>query len=140
MTWSELHGVLRGRGLIRADDGLRADAAVGAVTGVSYDSRTVTAGQVFVALRGQHADGTAFARQAIERGAAAIVSEQPAPEGVRMPWAMVEDARLALAVMLERAARAVAHPLRPIHAGTSRPRSHGHVNAHRGVRRQRRRF
>jgi UDP-N-acetylmuramoyl-L-alanyl-D-glutamate--2,6-diaminopimelate ligase len=99
MTWSELHGVLRGRGLIRADDGLRADAAVGAVTGVSYDSRTVTAGQVFVALRGQHADGTAFARQAIERGAAAIVSEQPAPEGVRVPWAMVEDARLALAMI-----------------------------------------
>jgi UDP-N-acetylmuramoyl-L-alanyl-D-glutamate--2,6-diaminopimelate ligase len=99
MTWSELHGVLRGRGLIRADDGLRADAAVGAVTGVSYDSRTVRAGQVFVALRGQHADGTAFARQAIERGAAAIVSEQPAPEGVRVPWAMVEDARLALAVV-----------------------------------------
>jgi UDP-N-acetylmuramoyl-L-alanyl-D-glutamate--2,6-diaminopimelate ligase len=99
MTWSELHGVLRGRGLIRADDGLRADAAVGAVTGVSYDSRTVTAGQVFVALRGQHADGTAFARQAIEHGAAAIVSEQPAPEGVRVPWAMVEDARLALAVI-----------------------------------------
>ena len=43
MTWSELHGVLRGRGLIRADDGLRAEAAVGAVTGVSYDSRTVAA-------------------------------------------------------------------------------------------------
>ena len=99
MTWSALHGVLRGRGLIRADDGLRADAAVGAVTGVSYDSRSVTAGQVFVALRGQHADGTAFARQAIERGAAAIVSEQPAPEGSRVPWAMVEDARLALAVI-----------------------------------------
>ena len=99
MTWSELHGVLRGRGLIRADDGLRADAAVGAVTGVSYDSRTLAAGQVFVALRGQHADGTAFARQAIERGAAAIVSEQPAPEGARVPWAMVEDARLALAVI-----------------------------------------
>ena len=99
MTWSELHGVLRGRGLIRADDGLRAEAAVGAVTGVSYDSRTVVAGQVFVALRGQHADGTVFARQAIERGAAAIVSEQPAPDGVHLPWAMVEDARLALALI-----------------------------------------
>lgn len=99
MTWAELHGVLRGRGLIRADDGLRAEAAVGAVNGVSYDSRTVTAGQVFVALRGQHADGTAFARQAIERGAAAVVSEQPAPDGVHVPWAMVEDARLALALI-----------------------------------------
>ena len=99
MTWAELHGVLRGRGLIRADDGLQAEAAGGAVTGVAYDSRTVTAGQVFVALRGQHADGTAFARQAIERGAAAVVSEQPAPDGVRVPWAIVEDARLALALV-----------------------------------------
>jgi UDP-N-acetylmuramoyl-L-alanyl-D-glutamate--2,6-diaminopimelate ligase len=99
MTWAELHGVLRGRGLIRADDALRAEAAMGVVTGVAYDSRTLTAGQVFVALRGQHADGTAFARQAIERGAAAVVSEQPAPDGVHVPWAMVEDARLALALI-----------------------------------------
>jgi UDP-N-acetylmuramoyl-L-alanyl-D-glutamate--2,6-diaminopimelate ligase len=99
MTWAELHGVLRGRGLIRADDALRAEAAVGVVTGVAYDSRTLTAGQVFVALRGQHADGTAFARQAIERGAAAVVSEQPAPDGVHVPWAIVEDARLALALI-----------------------------------------
>ena len=44
MTWAELHGVLRGRGLIRADDALQTEAAVGAVTGVAYDSRTVTAG------------------------------------------------------------------------------------------------
>jgi len=99
MTWAELHGALRGRGLIRADDALRAEAAVGAVTGIAYDSRAVAPGQVFVALKGQHADGTSFARQAIERGAAAIVSEQPAPDGVHVPWAIVEDARLALAVL-----------------------------------------
>ena len=43
MTWAELHGALRGRGLIRADDALRAEAAVGAVTGIAYDSRTVDA-------------------------------------------------------------------------------------------------
>jgi UDP-N-acetylmuramoyl-L-alanyl-D-glutamate--2,6-diaminopimelate ligase len=99
MTWAELHGALRGRGLIRADDALRAEAAVGVVTGITYDSRIVEAGHVFVALKGQHADGTAFARQAIDRGAAAIVSEQPAPPGVHVPWAMVEDARLALAIL-----------------------------------------
>jgi UDP-N-acetylmuramoyl-L-alanyl-D-glutamate--2,6-diaminopimelate ligase len=99
MTWAELHGALRGRGLIQADDALRAEAAVGTIAGVSYDSRTVTPGQVFVALKGQHADGAAFARQAIERGAAAVVSEQPAPGGVHVPWAIVEDARLALAVL-----------------------------------------
>ena len=60
-----------------ADDAPRADAAAGVVTGVAYDSRAVAPGQVFVALKGLQADGAAFARQAIERGAAAIVSEQP---------------------------------------------------------------
>jgi UDP-N-acetylmuramoyl-L-alanyl-D-glutamate--2,6-diaminopimelate ligase len=99
MTWAELHGTLRGRGLIRADDALRAEAAVGVVSGITYDSRVVRTGDVFVALKGLHADGTAFARQAIDRGAAAIVSEQPAPEGVHVPWAMVGDARLALAFL-----------------------------------------
>ena len=99
MTWAELHGAIKGRGLIRADDALRAEAAVGAVSGIAYDSRAVTPGQVFVALKGQHADGTSFVRQAIERGAAAIVSEQAAPDGVHLPWAIVEDARLTLAVL-----------------------------------------
>jgi UDP-N-acetylmuramoyl-L-alanyl-D-glutamate--2,6-diaminopimelate ligase len=99
MTWAELHGVLRGRGVIRADDALRAEAAVGLVTGISYDSRRVEAGHVFVALRGQHADGAAFVEQAVARGAVAIVSEAPAPPGTTVAWAMVEDARLALALM-----------------------------------------
>ncbi|HEV2986689.1 MAG TPA: UDP-N-acetylmuramoyl-L-alanyl-D-glutamate--2,6-diaminopimelate ligase [Vicinamibacterales bacterium] len=99
MTWADLYGVLRERGLIGAGEALRADTAVAAVTGVAYDSRAVTTGQIFVALRGQHADGTAFARQAIERGAVAVVSEQPAPDGIKVPWAMVEDARLALALL-----------------------------------------
>ena len=109
MTWAELHGALRGRGLIPADDALRAEAAVGAVTGVAYDSRAVTPGQVFVALKGQYTDGTSFIRQAIERGAAAVVSEEAAPDGVPIPWAIVEDARLALAVL---AATFYRHPSR----------------------------
>jgi UDP-N-acetylmuramoyl-L-alanyl-D-glutamate--2,6-diaminopimelate ligase len=99
MTWGELHDVLRGRGLVRADAAVSAQASAGVVSGVSYDSRTVKRGDVFVALKGQHADGSAFARQAIERGAAAIVSEQAAPEGVQIPWAVVDDARLALALV-----------------------------------------
>ena len=99
MTWAELHGALRGRGLINADDALRAEAAVGAVSGLAYDSRAVKSGDVFVALKGLHADGTAFARQAIDRGAVAIVAETPAPDGVHVPWAIVADARLALALL-----------------------------------------
>jgi UDP-N-acetylmuramoyl-L-alanyl-D-glutamate--2,6-diaminopimelate ligase len=99
MTWAELHGVLRGRGLIRADDAVRAEASVGIVGAVTHDSRRTHPGDVFVALKGQHANGVAFARDAIERGAAAVVSEDPAPAEVHVPWAMVEDARLALAVL-----------------------------------------
>jgi UDP-N-acetylmuramoyl-L-alanyl-D-glutamate--2,6-diaminopimelate ligase len=99
VTWAELHGALRGRGLIRADAAVRAETSVGAVSGIAYDSRRVAPGQVFVALKGQHADGTAFARQAIDRGAAAIVSEDGAPDGVPVPWAIVSDARLALAIL-----------------------------------------
>jgi len=96
-----------GKGLVRADEAMRAEAAVGAVNTVAYDSRMVQPGDVFVALRGQHADGTAFARQAIDRGAVAVVSEQPAPEGTEVAWAVVDDARRALAAL---AAALYRHP------------------------------
>jgi UDP-N-acetylmuramoyl-L-alanyl-D-glutamate--2,6-diaminopimelate ligase len=99
MTWAELHGVLRGRGLIQADAALQAEASVGAVAAIVYDSRRVQRGAVFVALKGQRADGTAFTRQALERGAVAIVAEEPPPPDVGVPWAIVHDARLALAVL-----------------------------------------
>src|SRR5262249_56726098 len=99
MTWPELLGTLRGRGLIKADDAPRAAAAAAPVAGIAYDSRAVKRDDVFVALKGQHTDGTAFVRQALERGAAAIVSEQPAPDGVQVPWAIVGDAPLALALL-----------------------------------------
>ena len=80
MTWAELHGALRGRGLIRADDGAARGRPPSAPSPASPTIRArSTPGQVFVALKGLHADGTAFARQAIERGAVAIVSEDAAP-------------------------------------------------------------
>jgi UDP-N-acetylmuramoyl-L-alanyl-D-glutamate--2,6-diaminopimelate ligase len=67
------------------------------VTAIAYDSRQASAGSVFVALRGQHADGAAFARDAIARGAIAVVSEAPAPADAQTPWIQVGDARVALA-------------------------------------------
>jgi len=66
------------------------------ITGVAYDSRAVFPGYVFVALKGVHADGATFARQAVERGAVALVSEQPLPDA-GVPVLQVTDARLALA-------------------------------------------
>jgi UDP-N-acetylmuramoyl-L-alanyl-D-glutamate--2,6-diaminopimelate ligase len=99
MTWAELHGVLVGKGLVRAGEVMRAESAVGIVNAVAYDSRLVQRGDVFVALRGLHADGATFAQQAIDRGAVAVVSEQPAPAGTTVAWAVVDDARLALATL-----------------------------------------
>jgi UDP-N-acetylmuramoyl-L-alanyl-D-glutamate--2,6-diaminopimelate ligase len=67
------------------------------VTGVSHDSRAVSRGAIFVAIRGLRSDGATFAAEAIKRGALAVVSESPAPEGVAVPWLPTSDARLALA-------------------------------------------
>ena len=49
-------------------------AAETTVSSISYDSRKARPGSVFVALRGLHADGTAFAREAITRGAVAATT------------------------------------------------------------------
>ena len=43
------------------------------VCGVSTDSRTVQAGNVFVALRGERFDGHRFVPDAVQRGAAGVV-------------------------------------------------------------------
>ncbi|HEU4692479.1 MAG TPA: UDP-N-acetylmuramoyl-L-alanyl-D-glutamate--2,6-diaminopimelate ligase [Vicinamibacterales bacterium] len=68
-------------------------------TGVTHDSRHVTAGTVFVALRGLKMDGAVFAPQAIAAGAAVIVSESAAQGTPDAAWITVPDARLALAYL-----------------------------------------
>jgi UDP-N-acetylmuramoyl-L-alanyl-D-glutamate--2,6-diaminopimelate ligase len=78
-------------------------------TGVTHDSRQVGPGVVFVALKGQKADGAAFAPQAIAAGAAAIVAENAAAAAGPVPWVVVGDARRALALL---AAEFFGHPSR----------------------------
>jgi UDP-N-acetylmuramoyl-L-alanyl-D-glutamate--2,6-diaminopimelate ligase len=130
MTWAELHGALRASGLIRADEALLAEAAERVVTGIEYDSRRTQPGHVFVAVKGQQEDGVAFARQAIERGAAVIVSEHPAAADVRVSWARVEDARLALALLASTFYR---HPSRDLQVvgitGTNGKTTTAHLTA-----------
>ena len=99
MTWGDLQEALLGRGLSLPGTSGHIVAPAAAVTGIAYDSRAVEPGHVFVALKGLHADGAAFARQAVERGAIAVVSDRPAPPGVDVAWSQVTDARLALAVL-----------------------------------------
>jgi UDP-N-acetylmuramoyl-L-alanyl-D-glutamate--2,6-diaminopimelate ligase len=69
------------------------------VSGITYDSRAARSGSVFVALKGEKADGTAFARAAIARGAIAAVSEAAGPSDVSVVWVQVPDARQALAAL-----------------------------------------
>jgi UDP-N-acetylmuramoyl-L-alanyl-D-glutamate--2,6-diaminopimelate ligase len=66
------------------------------ITAICYDSRKVVEGALFVALPGEKADGTEFIDSAIDRGAAAIVSEKP---GLTTRAAAIEvlNARHALA-------------------------------------------
>jgi UDP-N-acetylmuramoyl-L-alanyl-D-glutamate--2,6-diaminopimelate ligase len=72
------------------------------ISGLEYDSRRVRAGNLFFAFAGAKADGRAFAQQALERGAAAVVSESPAPEGFAGPWIQVEHGRAAMAAISRR--------------------------------------
>ena len=76
-------------------------------TGVAHDSRLVKAGSLFVALRGLKADGAAFAPQARAAGAVAVVAERQPPADAGIPWVVVQDARLALALL---AAEFFGHP------------------------------
>ena len=69
------------------------------VTGVEYDSRQVATGSIFVALKGQKADGASFVQQALVKGASAIVAESDPPAGFTGIWIKVPDARLALAAL-----------------------------------------
>ena len=65
--------------VVGADLGARADPAA-EVTSVTVDSRSVTAGSLFVALPGQHVDGHAFVPAALEQGAVAALTARPVPE------------------------------------------------------------
>ncbi|MGH7112164.1 MAG: UDP-N-acetylmuramoylalanyl-D-glutamyl-2,6-diaminopimelate--D-alanyl-D-alanine ligase [Stellaceae bacterium] len=76
-----------------------------AARGVAIDSRTVAAGDLFIALRGPNHDGHDFVGAALERGAAAAVVERDVaglPEGARL--LRVADTLAALGA-LGRAAR-----------------------------------
>ena len=73
--------------------------------GISIDSRSLTGGELFVALTGPNFDGHDYVAQALQAGAAAaVVSQLPAGLG-EAPLLVVEDTEAAL-VGLAQAARA----------------------------------
>lgn len=72
------------------------------VTGLEYDSRKVTPGNLFFAFPGAKADGRAFAAQAVEKGAIAVVSESPVPEDFTGTWLQTAHGRRTLALAARR--------------------------------------
>jgi UDP-N-acetylmuramoyl-L-alanyl-D-glutamate--2,6-diaminopimelate ligase len=83
------------------------------LSGVQYDSRRVSAGDVFVAMRGEATDGNRYIEASIAKGAAAVVTDsREAFEALRMkhkdvPAAVVSHGRRALA---EVSAAVFGHP------------------------------
>src|SRR2546430_14975878 len=81
------------------------------VSGISYDSRRVTPGMVFVAIPGQRTDGHEFISRAIDRGATAVICEKNGLVSQRATKIKVADAREALA---RAAAAYYQHPRRKL--------------------------
>jgi len=66
------------------------------IGGISFDSRTVSPGQLFVAVSGFASDGHRFIPMAVEKGACAVLCEK-VPE-IDIPYIRVENTRFALAI------------------------------------------
>ena len=66
------------------------------IESVSTDSRSITPGQLFFCLTGEHFDGHDYAYQAARAGAAAVVAERPLDEVLECPVLMVRDSLIAL--------------------------------------------
>lgn len=62
--------------------------------GLSIDTRTIQPGECFLCIKGPHFDGHEFVKQAIEKGASAIITERPLSSGV--PEIVVVDTLRAL--------------------------------------------
>lgn len=82
---------------------LEGDASV-RVCDLTEDSRTVVPYSLFIARRGQKADGRAFAKDAVSAGAVAILTDEPAlaRSGLHVPVAVAPDIALASALVAER--------------------------------------
>ena len=66
------------------------------ITGVSYDSRKTEPGDLFVAVKGFSSDGHRFIPTAMNKGAAAVLCEDPPLDGT--PYVQIRDCRLGLAL------------------------------------------
>ncbi len=61
------------------------------IRAVSSDSRQVQPGDAFFAIRGESFDGFDYIPSAIERGAALIIGNRPAPKNPGVPYLEIDD-------------------------------------------------
>ncbi len=71
------------------------------ITGISYNSKTVKKGDIFICLVGEHTDGHEFAKSAVEAGAAALLAEHKI-DGVSVPQVIVSSTRHKIADIADR--------------------------------------
>jgi UDP-N-acetylmuramoyl-L-alanyl-D-glutamate--2,6-diaminopimelate ligase len=76
---------------------IRGTAADNEVRGVSYDSRKISPGDVFVAISGLKDDGSKYVRDAIAKGAVAVIQDRSSRNSFDVPVIAVETPRAALA-------------------------------------------
>ncbi len=73
-----------------------------AITSLTCDSRAVSPGTLFFALRGSRVDGHSFIPRAVAAGAAAVILEDEAAAPTTIPWVKVADGRAAMGRMAAR--------------------------------------
>ena len=74
--WSldEIKSASGGRWLARAD---ASSSATPLITGVSIDTRTLTQGQIFIAIKGEQSDGHEYLDRALAAGASMLIVHEP---------------------------------------------------------------
>lgn len=80
------------------------------IAGITTDSRAVSRGELFVALRGEKFDGHDYLDAAVERGAAAVVVSREA-DGLAVPSFVVPDTLVALGRLANHYRRAWGGPV-----------------------------
>src|SRR6188768_4151281 len=69
---------------------------------LTFDSRNIKAGSLFIAVRGTQVDGHKFIEQAIAKGAVAVVCEEfPAEISQEATYVQVKDSSIALGIIAQ---------------------------------------
>ena len=82
---------------LRVTPGSQTDPETLEISGICYRSDRAEPGSLFIAIKGARSDGSAYAADAVRRGAVAVVAEDPVDVGATVIG--VKDARAAMAAM-----------------------------------------